>query len=341
MIRPLFTLALVLLAGSACRTERAPQQVDDQTGVLRPVITTTPVNNGTYGMIAQVRWMLSPDRSGIAVVVDAVGVEAESVPDGFVFARENPTFLLQVDSVWDVVPRPDWRAVAYSRAHVVGYGESEVIAPAQWEAVSRVTGLDTATLRTSSFSTTGMAYARGIAQPVVVMVPEDPRAGESAQTAQPRVYPIARGWRLRWVGDGSVLALGSNPRMVQDDSPSESWTALDPATGAVTGSLPGGTRLVEPRWEAGPDVGIGMPVNTTDAPPITVRSGGMNYIVESQRGIVTIRDPAYATHAPVAVGTGVALAATASGRYVVALRPRQEPREHESPVEVVVYTLTF
>jgi hypothetical protein len=341
MSRTAITLAAAALFLLACRAERAPQVVDESDGVLSPVVTATSVNNGTYGMIARVRWLLSPDRTGLLVVVNAVGVEAEAVPDGFFFALEQPTFALQVDTVWDVAPRPDWRAVAYSRAYVVGFGESEVIPPAQWEAVSRATGLDTAALRTSSFSVTGMAYARGIAQPVVVNVPDDPRADAAAQAAQPRAYPIARGWRLRWIADGSLLALGSNPQMVQDDAPSQSWTALDPASGAVSTALPGGSRLVEPQWTQGPDVGIGMPVNLNDAPPITVRANGMNYVIESQRGIITIRDPAFQTHVPVPIGPGVALAASASGRYIVALRPRQEPREHEVPVEVVVYTVVL
>jgi hypothetical protein len=337
--------AIVLLAAAltatACRAERSPQHVEDETGMLRPIVTITPVNRGTYGMIAQVRWMHSPDRSGILVVVNAVGIEAEAVPDGFFFGLEEPTFATQVDSVWDVVPSPDWRTVAFSRAHTVGYGEDPEIPLEQWEALSRTTGIDVATLQSSAFPTTAMAYAQGIAQPAVIQVPRDPRAPNVAAEVRPRTFPIPRGWRLRWTPDGNILALGSNPRFVQDHTPSESWSALDPRTGAYTGALPAGAQLVEPQWVEGPNVGVSEPYNVLSAPPIQVRARGVNYILESERGVITIRDPAFETHLPVTVGPGVALAASASGRFVVALRPRQEAREHEPPVEVVVYTLTL
>jgi hypothetical protein len=334
----LLAAALVL---TACRAERSPQHVEDEAGMLRPIVTITPVNRGTYGMIAQVRWMHSPDRTGILVVVNAVGIEAEAVPNGFFFGLEQPTFATQVDSVWDVVPSPDWRTVAFSRAHTVGYGEDPEIPDEQWESVSRATGIDIATLRASAFPTTAMAYAQGIAQPAIIQVPPDPRAQNVAVDVRPRTFPIARGWQLRWSADGNILALGSNPRTVQDDSPSESWSALDPRTGSYTVALPAGTQLVQPQWVEGPNVGVSEPFNVTSAPPIQVRARAVNYILESERGVITIRDPAFETHLPVTVGPGVALAASASGRFVVALRPRQEARPHEPPVEVVVYTLTL
>lgn len=333
--------AAAIAALSACATERAPQDAADTTGVLRPVVTATSVNDGTYGMIARVRWMLSPDRDAVLVVVNAVGVEAEPVPDGFFFGVEEPAFAVQVDTVWDVAPAPDWRSVAFSRAYVISHGESVVVPPERWDAVARTSGIDTAALRAAAFEASGMAYAKGIAQPAVITVPVDPRAADAAQASQPRFFQVPRGWRVRWTADGSLLALGANPQMVQDDSPSESWSALDPRTGAVSVALPSGTRLLEPRWMQGPELGIGMPVNVTDAPPIAVRHGGLNYIIESQRGVISVRDPAFQTRAAIPVGSGVALAATASGRYIVAVRPRQTAQQNEMPVEVVIYTLTL
>jgi hypothetical protein len=337
----IFTLAAVVAALSACATERAPQDVSDTPGVLRPVVTVTAVNDGTYGMIARVRWALSPDRRALLTVVNAVGVEAEAVPDGFFFGVEDPAFAVQVDTVWDVAPAPDWRSVAFSRAYVISHGESETVPPEMWDAVARVSGIDTATLRGAAFDASGMAYMKGIAQPAVITVPTDPRAADAAQAAQPRFFPVPRGWRVRWTADGSLLALGANPLMVQDDAPSESWSALNPRSGAVSVGLPAGTQLVEPQWIQGPELSIGMPVNVTDGPPITVRHNGLNYIIESQRGVISIRDPAFQTRAAIPVGSGVALAATASGRYIVAVRPRQMARENEMPVEVVVYTVTL
>ncbi|HUF64946.1 MAG TPA: hypothetical protein VMM17_03135 [Gemmatimonadaceae bacterium] len=334
-------VAAAAVALAACATERAPQAVSDTAGVMRPVVTVTSVNDGTYGMIARVRWALSPDRRALVAVVNAVSVEAEALPDGFFFGVEEPAFAVQVDTVWDVAPAPDWRSVAFSRAYVIAHGESEVVPPEMWDAVARASGIDTATLRGAAFDASGMAYMKGIAQPAVITVPADPRATDAAQAAQPRFFPVPRGWRLRWTADGSLLALGSNPRMVQDDAPSESWSGLDPRTGAVSVALPTGTQLVEPLWVHGPELGIGMPVNVTDAPPITVRHGGLNYIIESQRGVISVRDPAFQTRAAIPVGGGVALAATAGGRYILAVRPRQTARQHEMPVEVVVYTVTL
>lgn len=336
-----FSAFAVVVVLSACATERAPRDASDTTGVLRPVVTATSVNDGTYGMIARLRWMLSSDRRGLLAVVDAVGVEAEAVPDGFFFGLEEPAFAVQVDTVWDVVPAPDWRSIAFSRAYVISHGESETAPPEMWDAVARASGIDTATLRGAAFEASGMAYAKGIAQPAVITVPADPRAADAAQAAQPRFYPVPRGWRLRWTADGSLLALGANPLMVQDDSPSESWSALDPRSGAVSVALPAASQLVEPQWVEGPELGIGITVNVTDAPPITVRHAGLNYIIESQRGVISIRDPAFQTRAAIPVGSGVALAATAGGRYILAVRPRQAVREHELSVEVVVYTVNL
>jgi hypothetical protein len=340
-----FPLAAAIVAAamalSACTTERAPRDTSDTAGVLRPVVTVTSVNDGTYGMIARVRWALSPDRRVLLAVVNAVGVEAEAVPDGFFFGTEEPAFAVQVDTVWDVAPSPDWRSVAFSRAYVIAHGESEIVPPEMWDAVARASGIDTATLRGAAFDASGMAYVKGIAQPAVITVPADPRATDAAEAAQPRFFPVPRGWRVRWTADGSVIALGANPLVVQDDAMSESWSALDPRSGAVSVALPAGTKLVEPRWVQGPELGFGMPVNVTDAPPITVRNGELNYIIESQRGVISIRDPAFQTRAAIPVGSGVALAATASGRYIVAVRPRQTALQSEIPVEVVVYTVTL
>jgi hypothetical protein len=342
MPRSVDTWTFVLALGlTACAREQADQQRADTTAPARPVVTTTPVNDGTYGMSAQVRWAFSADRRGILVVVDPVGVEAEPVANGFFFGLEQPAFAVQVDTVWDVAPSPDWRSVAYSRAYVLSSGEADSVPGTMWDQLARETGIDVMTLRTASFAASGMAYARGVAQPAIIRVPPDPRARYSETAARPQVFAIPRGWRVRWTQDGTTLALGANPRQVQDHTPSVGWSALDPQTGQLHGSLPSTTRLAEPQWVRGPELYFGMTVDFSTAPTINVKQGGLNYLIESQRGVISLRDPAFETHAAIPVGPGIALAATAGGRYIVALAPRSRMRPNELPVEVVVYTVTL
>jgi hypothetical protein len=336
-------LALVLaLVLGACARDDVREPAADTTAAARPVITATAVNDGTYGMMSSVRWAFSPDRRALLVVVNPAGVEAEAVPDGFFFGVEEPAFALQVDTVWDVAPAPDWRAVAYSRAFVLHSGEADSVPQQMWDDVARATGMDAATLRASAFDASGMAYAKGVAQPVLIRVPPDPRAAGAAEIARPRAFPIARGWRIRWTADGNTIALGGNPAVVQDQAPAQGWTALEARTGAVHGSLPANARMAEPNWVRGPELQLGVQTaNITSAPPISVRQGGLTYLIESANGVITLRDPAFQTRAAIPVGAGVALAATASGRYIVALRPRQSPRQNEMPLEIVVYTVTI
>lgn len=335
-----YAAGIACLTALACTRGEAPQTADSARAA-NPVVTATPVYGG-YGMSTEIRWVLSPDGRAILAVVDPVSVEADALPDGFFFGSESPAFSVQVDSVWDVAPAPDWQAVAFSRAFVTSGGEQDsVVSPAAWEAISRRTAIDTATLRSSSFSTSGMSYARGVAQPSVIFVPADPRAAGAAEQSQPRSFPIARGWRLRWSTDGKTLALGASPARTQDDEPSTSWTALDPRSGAVHGSMPSGTSMRETRWMRGPVIDISVALDLTDAPTITVKRGEFSYLIESQRGVITIRDPANESRAAISIGPGKALAATSAGRYILALAPRTKAMLNEPTVEAVVYTVTF
>jgi len=43
---------------------------------------------------------------------------------------------------------------------------------------------------------------------------------------------------------------------------------------------------------------------------------------------------------PITVGPGIALAATATGRFILALAPRQKAGQYDHPLELVVYTVT-
>src|SRR5207253_9498637 len=231
-----------------------------------------------------------------------------------------------MDSVWDVEPSPDWKWIGFGRAYGVVRGEgtgTDLIA-----GVSRRTSIDTATLRAGSFASSGMAMSRAIAQPGVIHIPDNPRAQSAADSSAPRLFPIARGWRVRWTTDGSTLALGNNPARAEDNEPSQTWAALDPTTGQLHGSLPGNASLAEVKFTLGPTLDRSVPIDMTQAPAIQVQRGNQTYTIQSQRGVITIaQNPKVAatTEAQRIVGAGIALAATAGGRYIIALAPKANP----------------
>jgi hypothetical protein len=343
--RSRIVLALLAISSVACvDVSSKSAQKDNSLPHSTPVVSATGVNQGTYGMASQIRWVLSPDSSAILVMVDPVGVENEPVPNAFFFGSETRNFQARLDNVWDVAPAPDWQSLAFSRAYIVRGAESDTIPPSEWIELARRTGMDTATVIQGSFASSGMSVARAIAQPGVIRVPADIRAPGAAYAATPRTFPIARGWQVRWTVDGSTVALGNNPAQANDKEKSESWAALDPTTGAFHGTLPAGARLVVPRWVNGPLLDGSSPIDMSGAKPIQVVSGKRSFSIESQRGVITARETtpgADTTATPFTVGAGKALVATRQGRYIVALAPRRRAVANEIPVEAVVYTVAW
>jgi len=284
--------------------------------------------------------MLSSDSSAILAVVDPVGVENEAIPNGFFYGSETQNFQARMDSVWDVAPAPDWKTIAFSRAYVLNPRELDSIPPQMWQEVARKTGMDTATVRTGSFASSGMSMARAIAQPGTIKVPADARTLNANDDAAPHLYPVALGWRVRWTTDGNFIALGNSPATVQDDAPSETWSSLDPKTGAFHPSLPGDAKTIAPRWKDGPKLEMSVPVDIQGAPALTVNAGKRHFAIESGRGVITAREigsPNDSTARSYTIGSGKALAATRSGRFILALAPRASAVANEVPVEAVVY----
>lgn len=293
-------------------------------------------------MAEQVKWLFSPDRRAVLVVADPVGVEAEPVANAFFFGDEARGFQTQLDSVWDVAPSPDWKWIGFSRAHTVIDGSGG--GTALLSDVSRRTSIDTATLRAASFQSSGMSMSRAVAQAGVIHIPDDPRQVSAGDSAAPRLFPVAKGWRVRWTTDGTTLALGNNPARATDDEPSQSWSALDPSTGALHGSLPASARLAEVKLIAGPTIDVSIPLDMNKSAPIQVQRGSQTFNIESERGVITLVETTPGSGAkasPRVVGAGVALAATAGGRYIVALAPRSKPVPNEMPIEPVVYTVIW
>src|SRR5882762_1933885 len=237
----------LLLAG--CVVDSGKKETTADTTHLAPVVTVTPVNRGTHGMAERVLWAFSPDRRSLLVVADPGGVENEPVANGFFFGDEARGFQTQMDSVWDVQPSPDWKWIGFGRAYAVVRGEgtgTDLLAE-----VARRTSIDTATLRAGSFASSGMSMSRAVAQPGVIRIPDNPREPAAAESAVPKLFPIARGWRVRWTTDGTTLALGNNPARATDDEPSQTWSALDPVTGALSVALPSNAKLANVKMTAG------------------------------------------------------------------------------------------
>jgi hypothetical protein len=330
-------LALVL---AACMDTPRRTASDSAGAHTTPVVSSVRVNQGTYGMTSTVRWMLSPDSSAILVMVDPAGVENEAIPNAFFYGSESRNFQARMDSVWDAAPSPDWGTIAFSRAYVLNPREADSIPAEMWQEVARRTGMDTATVRTSSFASSGMSMARAIAQPGTITVPSDVRATGAGDAAAPKTYPIALGWRLRWTADGSAIALGSSPARVQDDEPSVTWASLEPGTGAFHPTLPAGTTLSPLNWVKGPVLDISVPTDMQAAPAIRVTAGTRSVAIESSRGVITARElGADSTSRVFSIGSGKALAATKGGRYILALAPREKAIAQEVPIEAVVYVV--
>ena len=328
------------LAG--CLVDSTKKESTADTTRAVPVVTVTPVNRGTHGMAERVLWTFSPDKKAVLVVADPGGVENEPVPNGFFFGDEARGFQTQMDSVWDVAPSPDWKWLGFGRAYSVVGGAGT--GTDQLTEVSRRTSIDTATLRAGSFPSSGMSMSRAVAQAGVVHIPADPRQLAAGDSAAPKLFPVARGWRVRWTTDGTTLALGNSPARATDTEPSQTWAALDPITGALHGTLPSSAKLAEVKMTEGPTMDRSLPIDMTHSPPIEIKRGIQTFSIQSDRGVITFVDTTPGATIKVAtrvVGAGIALAATVGGRYIIAIAPRSARDPNESSVEPVVYTVTW
>ena len=283
-----------------------------------------PVNRGTHGMSARTRWTQSPDRSAIIVVEDPVAVEAEALPNGFLFATERGPVLLQRDSVWDVSPSPDWTRLAYGRAWVLNAGEAERVPDQLWARLAAEVQLPIDSVRRGAFMSSGMVPAYGFAQPVVVDVSSTAPGTSMPGTQIARTLPIAGGWRVRWTPEGRELVIGANPEMVQDDTPPPTWFRVDPTTGGPLGPI-AESALAPVGWRDGPVIDISVLVDLGPTRSLAIDGGTL----ESRNGWIRMNDRI--------IGPGMLLAATRTGRFIAAMAPRHDAKQYEAPIEPVVY----
>ena len=281
-----------------------------------PLVSVTTVNRGTHGMAASSRWAYSPDGCALIVVEDPVSVEADALPNAFVYAHDGTGTLIQPPSVWDVAPSSDWKRLAYSLAFTESAREQDSLGAAQWEAFAQRAGWPADSVRRGAFQTSGMAYVYGIARPVVQHV-------DSA--AVPKPLPMLGGWRVGWRGDR--LAVGLNPRMTNDDAPASGWLLVDAQRALVMGRADSGATMDAVSWEDGPTLDISISVEPPPSPRRPTGARG-EPTVRTRDGWIELRADAN-TDRWIRVLPGVALATTRAGRSVVALVPWPEAREYD------------
>jgi hypothetical protein len=295
---------------------------DDSLGAT----TAVPVNNGTHGMAATVRWAIAPDRRALLVVEDPASIEAEPLPNGFVLADEGNGVVIQRDAVWDVAPSPDWRRVAVGLAFTIMGRERPEIPASEWTALARQTGLSADSVKRAAFVSSGMSTAYGLAQPAIYDLSVAPVNGERAAV----VLPMAGGWRVGWSASGDAVLVGTNPTRAGDAEPSPAWIAVDLRGRPVSSAA----NAPEPvAWTTGPTLDVSIPIDFTSRH--TIAAGRRS--IESADGWITVGEGT----ARSVVGPGTALVATATGRFVAALVPNAPPKKGQAaqPARLVVYDL--
>jgi hypothetical protein len=315
---PALEAGLAEAAAHAIRVARGAGSVvvvrDSAAPVAPRVTTLVRVNAHTQGMFAVARWAMSQDRNAIIVMDDPAAVEAEPVPNAFFVATELPLRYVRRDSVWDAAPSPDWKRVAFGRAHFLRGDREDTLPTAQWEAFANRIGMSLADVEAGRFHASGMGVAYGFARPGIVEL----------ETGADRIFPIGAGWRVRWTRDGSRLIAGRAPNSAQDFAQATEWIALDPRTGAPSGEVPRAHELSDVPWVEGPTIDISVKLDTSRK-AIPIEDGG----VESRGGWIRARGRL--------IGPGMVLAATRSGRFIAALVPNPAAKEYEAKEYLAVY----
>jgi hypothetical protein len=323
-----------------------------------PAIAAYPVIAlGTHGMMARVRWLVSPDRRALLIVEDPAAVEAEPVSNGFIYASEDRGALVQVEDVWDVTPSPDWQWLAYSKSYVLRGDHRDTVSAKRWAPLAqRFAEIASATpggsgaampaaptaegyeraLREHSFPVSGMAIMYGAAATHTLDLP---RLLPGARAMTDTLPPIQfGGWRVRWTRGGDTLAVGIAPRSALDASPVVRWTLVRPTAdnqfAGPFGTIADSTRFAPLQWSEGPTLDISQAVDYKV--PRTVEVDGARVV--SRDGTIYLTRAG--EKAERKVGIGLPLAATASGRYIAAIAPRPNAKPNESPSVAIVYEVS-
>jgi hypothetical protein len=281
-------------------------------------------------MVTAVRWALSPDGCALLVVEDPVGVEAEMIPDVVRYAASTAdgVRLLAIDSVWDAAPDSAWTRLAVGRAHVARAGESDTLPAAAWVALARAAGRPERDVRDAAFAASGMAVAQGVARPMIWTLAPRPDPA-------PRALPLLGGWRVRWAPGDTALLLGAGPARTGDDEPPRAWLRVDARTGRALGATSPAAGGPHVAWREAPLLDVSTQVDLAESRSVELPS--VTGRVRGESGAIERVD---ASGARLALGRGVPLAATADGRVVLALAPRDRGvKEGELGWRVVLYVV--
>jgi hypothetical protein len=308
----LLSALLVIACGERAEPPGRAERPDTAEAAAPGPVTAIRVNPGQHGMAAVVRWLRSPDGDALLVLEDWSSTENEPFYDGFLLASEAAGRTLQVDSVWDVAPSPDWSRVAYGEAIRIMVGESDVIPEDSIAAVAARLGVSASAARAAQFPASGMVAAAGYA-----------RLGTAdLATGTARTLPVLAGWRVRWSDDGTHILAGRGPALADDDAPATGWIAVDPGTGPVRGSAD--SAAAAPAWVTGPTLDISVTPDTGRV-EIPVEGG----TIESAGGVIRLRGRE--------IGEGYALAATRRGCYIAAQARDAGAGEYDAKFRLVVY----
>lgn len=306
-------------------------------------VTRHLVNRGTHGMVAQVRWALSPDRCSLLVVEDPASIEADPLPNGFLLVSDRGPVRFQRDDVWDVAPSPDWNRVAYARAFRSPQTGSEDSATVdsllrpEWIRIGARIGIEPDVVRRSAFSCSGMTVLYCLAQlHVADLLQPSERAALGRDTV--RALPVLAGWRVRWRADGSTLLAGI-PHGSSDHAPPRGWLVVDPASGSVRDTVGAADTVgIAPIvWSEGPMLSYDVALDLASRSELAID----NAVVASESGwiIVTWTGPSGAAIS-FRVGVGRALGATRGGRFIAAIVPARASPTQTWAYELAVYEVS-
>ncbi len=327
-------IAVLLADGLRASGLHATLGSDSATVVARAV-EMHPTLVGDQGHFRRSRWALSPDRTTMVVVNDPAAIENEPLPDGLLIANERGRYLVREDSVWDVAVSADWKKLAFGKAYLVTSTTRDSVPASEWFRIGYYTQFAATVIRRNAFQASTMNVAYGFAQPVVVALDSVPPSSAGRFGDEARRLPYPGGWRVRWVRNGEMLGVGSGPATVRDDAAPRRWLNVDPRNGLARGELASSAVPASgANWTAGPVLDISIPLDRS--PRSHAIEGGA---VDSRDGWIRIRGPRAGGERARIVGPGIALAATRTGRYILALVPDSQAGENEVPFRVAVYEL--
>jgi hypothetical protein len=249
--------------------------------------------------------------------------------------------------VWDAAPSPDWKRVALSWAFVLQGDASPTISRERWiqyaqrlpdafarQMVNLPSGPERATrlgdiLRARAFrvSDMGVAYGLGLAQVLPVNQPGGGTHELSRNAPTDARVLRVDAWRVRWMRNGN-LAVGTGIKGTQEFSPPTRWIAVQPDSGRLLGLLADTLSFAPTTWVDGPTIDRravqGVPAATVleaDFRRFETRDGWLRVIENSEVRVI---------------GAGIPLAATKTGRFLVALAPVVASDDGQ-PMRLVVY----